>query len=110
MNASARALAAGTFNPSNLRHMLFSWQNNVVMFLLIASLSTAFAVIYVKDMNRREFIELHQLQRQHDDMVVEQGQLLLEQNTWSSPLRVQRIAQQQFGMVNPAKSIIVFTG
>ena len=109
MNASARALAAGTFNPGNLRHMIFSFQNNIIGLLLIALLATAFSVIYVKDWNRREFIELHNLQRQHDDSIVEQGKLLLEQNTWSSPLRIQTIAQSQLGMTNPVKSTILFT-
>lgn len=109
MNASARALAAGTFNPSNLRHMLFSFQNNIIGLLLIALLVTAFSVIYVKDRNRREFIELHTLQRQHDDMAIEQGKLLLEQNTWSSPLRIQTIAQTQLGMTSPSKNTIIFT-
>ena len=109
MNASARALAAGTFNPGNLRHMLFSLQNNIIGFLLIALLSTAFAVIYVKDSNRRAFIELHNLQRQHDDMAIEQGKLLLEQNTWSSPLRIQHLAEVQLGMTTPAKSTMIFT-
>ncbi len=109
MNASARALAAGTFNPGNLRHMVFSFQNNIIGLLLVALLTTAFAVIYVKDRNRREFIELHNLQRQHDDMVIEQGKLLLEQNTWSSPLRIQNMAEHQLGMINPIKSTIIFT-
>lgn len=109
MNASARALAAGTFNSTNLRHMLFSWQTNLIGLLLVLLLATAFAVIYVKDMNRREFVELHNLQRNHDNMMVEQGKLLLEQNTWSSPLRIQSIAQNQLGMLNPPKSTIVFT-
>lgn len=108
MNASARALAAGTFNPGNLRQMLFSWQNNVIGLLLIALLSTAFSVIYVKNMNRREFITLHYLQRVHDDAMIEQGKLLLEQNTWSSPLRIQNLAQNQLNMINPVKNTIIF--
>lgn len=108
MNATARALVAGTFTSHNIRHMFFSLSNLLLMFVLLALLSTSFAVIYVKDMNRREFIELQNLQRSHDEMLIEQGRLLLEQNTWSSPIRVQNAAVSQLGMTNPAKNTIVF--
>lgn len=108
MNATARALVAGTFTSRNIRHMFFSFSNLLLMFILMALLSTSFAVIYVKDMNRREFIELHNLQHAHDDMLIEQGRLLLEQNTWSSPIRIQSVATTQLSMVNPPKSVIVF--
>jgi cell division protein FtsL len=108
MNASARAIAAGTFTTHNLRQMLFTTPNIAVGLLLLALLITSFAVIYVKDMNRREFIELHNLQHQHDEMLIEQGKLLLEQNTWSSPIRIQGLAQNELNLSNPTKNPIVF--
>lgn len=108
MNASARALAAGTFTSHNIRHMLFSLQSIFVGFLLCLLLATSFSVIYIKDMTRQEVTALHSLQYQHDQMMIEQGKLLLEQNTWSSPIRIQNIAQNQLNMTTPAKNTIVF--
>ena len=108
MNATARALAAGTLNGQNLRQMIFSVKSILMGLLLSAVLSTAFAVIYFKDMTRQEVMELHHLQHQHDQMMIDQGKLLLEQNTWSSPIRIQNIAQAQLNMTMPAKNTIVF--
>ena len=108
MNATARALAAGTLTRDNLRQMMFSAQSIFVGLLLCALLSTAFSVIYLKDINRQEVMQLHSLQYQHQQMLVEQGKLLLEQNTWSSPIRIQNIASSQLSMTMPAKNTIVF--
>ena len=108
MNATARALAAGTFNGSNIRHMLFSIRSLFILLLLMILLVTGFSVIYIKDKTREAVTELHSLEYQHDQMMVEQGKLLLEQNTWSSPIRIQNIAQNQLSMTTPAKNTIVF--
>jgi cell division protein FtsL len=108
MNATARALAAGTFNSYNVRHMILSFQSILVGILVAAVLATAFSVIYVKEKVRQEVTELHNLQYQYDQMMIEQGRLLLEQNTWSSPLRIQDIAQNQLNMIAPDKSTIIF--
>jgi cell division protein FtsL len=110
MNATARALAAGTFNSVNLRHMLFSGKSLLIALWLCSLLVTAFAVIYSKDMVRQETAQLHSLQYKHDQMMIEQSKLLLEQNTWSSPIRIQSIAQNQLNMTLPAKNTIVFVG
>jgi len=108
MNATARALAAGTFTSVNVRHMIFSGRSLLVCILLCSLIITAFSVIYTKDMARQEFMALHSLQYQHDQMMIDQSKLLLEQNTWSSPIRIQGIAQNKLNMVNPAKNTIVF--
>lgn len=108
MNASARALAAGTFSGHNIRQMVLSGQAIFTAFLLCLLLITAFAIIYVKDSARREFIQFSSLQHQHNEMLMEQSKLLLEQNTWSSPIRIQKIATEQLNMTTPAKNTIVF--
>ncbi len=108
MNATARALAAGTFTGVNIRQMLFSRQFLLTAILLCAILITAFSVIFMKDMARQEVSELHNLQAKHDQMMIDQSKLLLEQNTWSSPIRIQNIAQGKLTMTTPAKNTIVF--
>ena len=71
------------------------------MALMIAVLISAFAVVYVKDLNRRLFIQYQQLQVQHNQLYIDWGKLLLEQSAWSTQARVQRVAQQQLHMVTP---------
>lgn len=108
MNATARALAAGTFTGINIRHMLFSFQSLLVGLLSCALLTTAFSIIYIKNTGRQEVTQLHSLQYQHDQMMIDQSKLLLEENTWSSPIRIQNIAQNQLDMAMPVKNTIVF--
>jgi cell division protein FtsL len=66
----------------------------------IVSLS-AFGVVYIKDSNRRTFIEVQQLEQERDHLHVEWGQLLLEESSFSTA-RIQDLAQQKLGMQVPA--------
>ncbi len=72
--------------------------NKVVCCLLAAVLISAFAVIYVKDLNRRLFIQYQTAQTTYNQLYVEWNKLLLEQSTWATQSRIQRIAQQRLGM------------
>jgi cell division protein FtsL len=53
------------------------------------------------------FSELQTLEQARDTLHVKSSQLLLEQNTWAAPVRVQAMAQQQLGMVVPVSKDIV---
>lgn len=107
MNAAARALAQGTFTAENIREMALTPRNIILSILLLCVLASACGVVYLKDLNRRLFFELQSLQQQRDELNVQAGQLLLEQNTWSTQARVQQIAQSVLTMDVPAKQIVV---
>jgi len=110
MNAAARALAEGSLVSTASRQFILSSQVLGMILLVIAVLASAVAVVYVKNLDRQLFIELQTLKQTHDNIGVEYGQLLLEQNTWAAPARVQVIAQRQLGMGIPAtKDISVVT-
>ncbi len=72
-----------------------------MLLLLLAVLMSAFAVVYVKDYNRRLFNELESLQQTRDTLRVEAGQLLLEEKTWAAAARVETIAAQDLAMELP---------
>lgn len=80
------------------------WLVGVLIFLLVTS---AFSVIYLKDLSRRMFIHYQNLQQvqQHDE--VEWSKLLLEEGAWSTQARVQDIATTQLDMVMPAVKNVV---
>src|SRR3990167_3979765 len=78
----------------------------LVGFLLL----TAFAVVYIKDLNRRLFIQYQNLQREKVQEIIQWGKLLLEQSTWSTQSRVQQIAQRELGMFVPSEGEIVMVG
>ncbi len=106
MNTAARALAHGSFSRENLFSRFFEQQSMTFILLVTLVLTSAFAVIYVKDMNRRLFVELQTLQSSRDRLHEEWGQLLLEQSTWATQSRIQHVAQDRLDMVMPSSQDI----
>ena len=75
-----------------------------VAVLWLAVLGTSLGVIYAKHEARSRFNELQQLTRQRDDLDIEWGQLQLEQSTWATHGRVERVARDDLRMVIPQAS------
>src|SRR5690348_13432654 len=98
MNAAARALAQSPGVSGSIRLFVLSKEYCRLICLIMMVLVSAVAVVYVKDLNRRLFSELETLQQARDELRIESGQLLLEQNTWATQARIQQIAQQQLSM------------
>ena len=73
----------------------------VVLALGVAVLTTAVAVVYAKYASRRYFVELEVLRAQQDTIDVEWGRLQLEQSTWATHGRVERIARKDLQMHLP---------
>ena len=73
----------------------------VVLALGVAVLTTAVAVVYAKYASRRYFGELEVLRAQQDSIDVEWGRLQLEQSTWATHGRVERIARKDLQMHLP---------
>ena len=107
MNAAAKALAEGSFSREYVFSRLHSGVVIRLILLVTLVLSSAFAVIYVKDMNRRLFGEVQYLQYSRDRLHIEWGQLLLEQSTLATQSRVQSVAQQQLDMIVPQQRDII---
>lgn len=79
-----------------------------VMILLIVTFVSAISVVYVKHYNRKLFVELQQMEKQRDDMEVEWGKLQLEQNTWATHARIERIAKEKLQMITPDTSDVIY--
>lgn len=69
--------------------------------LTVIVVTLAVATIQLRHLNRLRFVDLQRLQMQRDALDTEWGQLLLEQATWSEHRRVEGMARQQLGMLNP---------
>lgn len=80
----------------------------LVMILLIITFVSAISVVYVKHYNRKLFVEVQQLEKQRDNMEVEWGKLQLEQNTWATHSRIERIAREKLQMITPASTDIIY--
>jgi len=80
-----------------------SWRLAVAV-LWVAVLGSSLGVIYAKHAARNKFNELQKLTQQRDDLDIEWGQLQLEQSTWATHGRVERVARDELRMVIPQAS------
>ena len=73
----------------------------MLMILLLTTLVTALGVVYTQYTSRRMFVELQSLNEQQDRLLTEYGQLQLEQSTWATHGRIERIAHEKLNMHIP---------
>jgi cell division protein FtsL len=78
-----------------------------IIFLAIAVMIVALAVVELRHRNRLLFAELQTLTRDRDQLNVEWGQLLLEQGAWSEHRRIEETARKRLGMALPAVEQVV---
>jgi cell division protein FtsL len=76
----------------------------MVAVLWLGVLGSSLGVVYAKHEARSRFNELQQLTQQRDDLDIEWGQLQLEQSTWATHGRVERVARDDLRMVIPQAS------
>ncbi len=75
--------------------------------LVIAVMVSALAVVYLRQRNRMDFVELQALQNERDNLNIERGKLLLEEGTWSEHRRIEALAQTRLGMAMPTPKQVV---
>jgi len=68
--------------------------------LVLAVMVSAIGVIYTKHRNRMLYVELTRLQKQQDELNVNWGRLQLEQSTWATHSRIEKVARNKLGMRN----------
>ena len=82
----------------------------VVLALVLAAtlLVSALATVYVQHYRRTLFVELRKLERERDAMQVEWGQLKLEQSTWATHDRIERLAVEKLELhIPPAAEVVL---
>jgi cell division protein FtsL len=67
-------------------------------FLVFAS---AVGVVWSKQQSRNQFVELQRLEKERDLLDTEWGQLRLEQSTWVTYGRIEKVARDDLRMVVP---------
>ena len=73
----------------------------VTSMLLLLILLSAIGVVYSSHLSRQLFTEQAVLQDKNDQMQLEWAQLLLEQSAWSTPSRIENIANDKLKMNIP---------
>ncbi len=79
----------------------------VCLVLFLAGLASAVGCIYSKHQSRKLFTELQAMTKERDRLEVEWGRLQIEQSTWSTHARVERLAREQMRMRTPVAGEIL---
>lgn len=62
---------------------------------------SALALVYTKHESRRLFVELEELTAERDQLNIEWGQLQIEQSTWATHGRIERVAADELALTRP---------
>jgi len=80
----------------------------LALVLLAALIACALALVTSQHQARKLYVELQKEQERAKQIEIEWDQLQLEQSTWATPARVEKLATQALGMrVPPASRIQV---
>ena len=77
----------------------------VVVFAVVCVLS-AIALIYTKHESRKLFVALERLTTERDELNIEWGQLQIEQSTWATHARIERVALEELSLARPKSTEI----
>ena len=77
------------------------------IFLLLLVVMCALGAVNSNHRARRLFTELEAEQKRTRDLGVEWGQLQLEQSTWASHARIEKVAHEKLGMRTPTTGQIM---
>ena len=80
----------------------------VLLLLLTAVFFSAVSVVYVTHYQRKLFVQLQALHNAQESMDVEWGKLQLEENTWSTSSRIEKVARKKLKMMIPETDEIIF--
>lgn len=108
--ATARLFSHSKISKTRIRIPLLQ-ENPVHLVLILLALLSSLTLIYIKDLNRRLFIQYQKYEAAYDKKVREQEQLVLEKTTWSTHNRIQMLASEKLGMMLPSydKTIVIKT-
>lgn len=77
----------------------------IFVFAIVCVLS-AMAVVYTKHESRKLFVELEELSHERDELNIEWGQLQIEQSTWATHARIEKVATDDLSLSRPTSSEI----
>ncbi|MCM5703138.1 cell division protein FtsL [Larsenimonas salina] len=80
-------------------HFRPSFMGVAILFLLVVL--SAFVVVTSAHHTRVQYVRLQKMERQHDQLQTNWSRLLLEESTWSSPSRIEALAQKRLNMHVP---------
>lgn len=109
MNTATRLFNARIIHEPQVERYSQVW-NFGIKILLVLLIISAFAVVYLRDLNRRMFIEYQELQQQTQEAELQWEKLLLEKSNLTVQTHIQKIAETNLQMAIPSlKDTIVLS-
>ena len=78
----------------------------LVFVFAVVCVLTSIALVYTKHESRKLFVELEGHTHERDDLNIEWGQLQIEQSTWATHARIERVATDELSLVRPESTDI----
>ena len=78
----------------------------LALVLAIVGVVSAMALVYTRHESRKLFVELEQLTAERDRLNIEWGQLQIEQSTWATHARIEKVATEELSLSRPATTEI----
>ena len=73
----------------------------LVLVFAVVCVMSALALVYTKHESRKLFVELETLTHERDQLNIEWGQLQIEQSTWATHARIERVVTDDLSLVRP---------
>ena len=78
----------------------------LVLTLAIVCVVSAMALVYTRHESRKLFVELEELTARRDSLNIEWGQLQIEQSTWATHARIEKVATEELSLTRPTTTEI----
>ncbi len=79
----------------------------VTTVLFMSVFTSAMSIVMTQHNYRKTFMEIQKLESVKNDLIEEWGKLQLEQSTWATDDRIERLAREKLDMESPATESIV---
>jgi cell division protein FtsL len=96
-----------SINALHAQRILRELTSATTLLIMVLMLSVIGSALGVKQQTRVLFSELQMLQKQRDDLHIEQTQLMLEQSAWATYGRIDVIAHDKLSMILPSQNDII---
>lgn len=73
----------------------------LLMIFAVVCVISAIVIVFTKHESRSLFVELEQLTTERDALNIEWGQLQIEQSTWATHARIERVALEELALKHP---------
>ena len=78
----------------------------LMLVFIVVCVTSAMALVYTRHESRKLFVELETLSDERDELNIEWGQLQIEQSTWATHARIEKLAVEELSLERPETSDI----